>query len=167
MKPFMEAAESKITFPLLQLMYLSQESDWIPYYNFMVIQVPDEILNKDPFLVALRKVRKFRAGILRTDANTCYNWHVDTDRHAAVNMLVLDDETSKCIFAPVGFDLVMPIVELKYKPSTYFAFNTQLPHTVINFSEPRYLFSLEFIDEDRGLTYNELCADIQGLNYGN
>ena len=60
----------------------------------------------------------------------------------------------------------MPITELNDKEFTYYIFNTKIPHTVFNFSEPRYLFSLEFLDEDKGLTYDELCADIQGLNHG-
>ena len=39
--------------------------------------------------------------------------------------------------------------------------------TVYNWQvEPRYLFSIEFMDEDKDLTYDELCKDIQGLNYG-
>lgn len=158
---------SKITFKLLQLIYLSEEKDWVPYYNFMALKVPDEILDEEPLLVELAKKRKFHAGVLRMDPNTCYNWHVDTDRQVGLNMLVLDDGQSKCIFADGKFGIVIPTKELKYKEFTYYVFNTQIPHTVYNFTEPRYLFSLEFLDEDKGLTYDELCADIQGLNHGN
>jgi hypothetical protein len=28
------------------------------------------------------------------------------------------------------------------------------------------LFSLEFLDEDRGLTFDELLVDIKGMNHG-
>jgi hypothetical protein len=156
---------SKICFKLMQLVYQSSDDAWVPYYNFMVIPVPQEILDEEPLLVALAQKRKFHAGILRMDPNSCYNWHVDTDRHVSLNMLVCGDD-SKCLFAE-NYGLVMPITELKYKEFTYYVFNTQIPHTVYNFSEPRYLFSLEFLEEDRGLTYDELCADIQGLNHGN
>lgn len=154
---------SPITFELLKLIDGTQE--WFDYYNFKAIPVPKEIWEQDKLLVDLSKVRKFHAGILKMEPNTCYNWHIDTDRHVALNMLVCDDGNSKCIFAPEGFAVVNPIVELKYKPYTYYVFNTKYPHTVFNFSEPRYLFSLEFLEEDRGLTYDELCADIQGLNH--
>ena len=157
---------SKICFKLMELIYKTPDEAWLPYYNFMALPVPVEILDDEPLLVDLAKKRKFHAGILRMDPNSCYNWHVDTDRHVALNMLVCDDGNSKCIFA-ANYGLVMPITELKYKEFTYYIFNTQIPHTVYNFSEPRYLFSLEFLEEDRGLTYDELCADIQGLNYGN
>ena len=155
---------SKICFRLMELIYMTPENKWAPYYNFMALQVPAEILDEEPLLVELAKKRKFHAGLLRMDPNTCYNWHVDTDRQASLNMLVLDDGNRKCIFAR-EYGIVMPITELKYKEFTYYAFNTQIPHTVYNFSEPRYLFSLEFLDEDRGLTYDELCADIQGLKH--
>lgn len=158
---------SKILVNLMDLIYKTPDSEWLPYYNFMALRVPDEILNQEPLLVELAKKRKFQAGLLRMDPNTCYNWHVDTDRHVGLNMLVLDDGKSKCLFCTGEFGVVMPIQELKYKEFTYYVFNTQIPHTVYNFSEPRYMFSLEFLDEDKGLTYDELCADIQGLNYGN
>ena len=158
---------SKIAFDLLQFVYLSEEKDWLPYYNFMAMKVPEHILDKEPLLVDLAKKRKFHAGILKMDPNTCYNWHVDTSRQVGLNMLVLDDGQSKCVFATGEFGVVVPIKELKYKEFTYYVFNTQIPHTVYNFTEPRYLFSLEFLDEDKGLTYDELCADIQGLNHGN
>lgn len=157
---------SKICFRLMELIYQTPEEAWQPYYNFMALQVPGEILDQEPFLVELSKKRKFIAGLLKMDPNTCYNWHVDTDRQVSLNMLVLDDGNSKCIFAN-EYKLVTPIKELKYKEFTYYVFNTKVPHIVFNFTEPRYLFSLEFLDEDRGLTYDELCADIQGLNHGN
>lgn len=155
--------KSKIVFDLIKI--IDEAPEWFDYYNFKAIPVPKEIWEKDSLLANLAKVRKFHAGILKMDPNTCYNWHIDTDRHVALNMLVCDDGNSKCIFAPDGFAVVNPIVELSYQPYTYYVFNTKYPHTVFNFSEPRYLFSLEFLEEDRGLTYDELCADIQGLDY--
>jgi hypothetical protein len=158
--------KSQITPQLMRLINETPDSAWVPYYNFMALQVPGNILDKEPLLVALAKKRKFQAGLLRMEPNSCYNWHVDTNRHVGLNMLVLDDGNSKCVFAK-EYQLVMPITELKYKEFTYYVFNTKVPHTVFNFTEPRYLFSLEFLDEDRGLTYDELCADIQGLNHGN
>jgi hypothetical protein len=157
---------SKIAFKLMELIYETPDDAWQPYYNFMALKVPANILDKEPLLVELAKKRKFHAGILRMEPNSCYNWHVDTDRHVSLNMLVFDDGNSKCVFAN-EYQLVMPITELKYKEFTYYIFNTKVPHIVFNFNEPRYLFSLEFLDEDRGLTYDELCTDIQGLNHGN
>lgn len=143
----------------------SEDDAWVPYYNFDTLPVPAELLLLDPTLKALSKKRRFHAGILRLPPNTCYNWHTDTDRNVALNMLLCDDGHSKCVFAPGTAGLVMPITELKYKPDTYYVFNTRVMHTVFNFSTKRYLFSVEFLDEDRGLTFEDLCKDIQGLNY--
>ena len=53
---------------------------WVSYYNFEATQVPAQLLNRDGFLVALASKRKFHAGILRMQPNSCYNWHTDTDR---------------------------------------------------------------------------------------
>jgi hypothetical protein len=61
---------------------------------------------------------------------------------------------------------VFDVEELKYEPDSYYVFNTQIPHMVLNTTQPRYLFSLEFLEEDRGLTFDELCKDIEGINYG-
>lgn len=139
---------------------------WLPYYNFSATPIPHEILDLDPLFAALAQKRKFHVGVLRTEPNTCYNWHVDTDRKVALNMLLCDDGQSRCVFAPDQFGVVTPIVELRYEPDTYYVFNTTVLHAVFNFSEPRYLLSVEFLAEDRGLPYDELCADIKGLNYG-
>jgi hypothetical protein len=140
--------------------------NWVKYYNFEAIPVPPELLALDSFIVELAKKRKFHAGILRMEPNTCYNWHVDTDRKVGLNMLLSDDGESRCLFLDGEAGVVFKTHELQYEPDTYYAFNTQIPHTVLNTEDPRYLFSLEFLEEDRGLTFNELCADIKGMNHG-
>ena len=139
---------------------------WVPYYNFMALPLEKEVTDTDPFLRKLNEIRSFRSGILRVEQNTVYNWHVDSERKSALNMLLYDDGNSRCIFAPYGFGIVMPVVELKYRPNTFYAFNTQIVHMVCNTSEPRYLFSIEFTGDDKDLSYEQLCKDIQGLNYG-
>jgi hypothetical protein len=128
--------------------------------------VDKSILDQDPLLKDLSSKREFMGGLLEIPPNSVYNWHVDTDRHCGLNMLVYDGGRSMCLFAPEGEQLVMPVVELTYLPNTYYAFNTKIPHTVINLSRPRYMFSLEFMGKDYGLTYDELLSDIKELGYG-
>lgn len=140
--------------------------EWVPYYNFMALPIPDNILRDNKLLKALAKKRDFHGGLLMIPPNTVYNWHVDTDRNCGLNMLVYDDGQSKCIFAPEGMKIVMPTVELRYAPNTFYAFNTKVMHTVINFTTPRYMFSLEFIGKDYGLPYEQLLADLKELGYG-
>lgn len=139
---------------------------WIPYYNFDALPVPGDVLREDKLLKALAEKREFVGGLLRIPPSTVYNWHVDTDRHCGLNMLVYDDGQSRCIFAPEGSKIVMPTVELRYAPNTFYAFNTKVMHTVINFTTPRYMFSLEFMGKDYGLTYDQLLADLKELGYG-
>lgn len=158
-----------ITLPAVSLIskeLLSQAVEtynWVPYYNFLVTPVPWQILEKDPFLVALSKKRMFHAGILKMDPNTCYNWHVDTDRKVGVNMLVSHQE-SQCLFLDGDSGVVVKTKELEYKPDTYYVFNTQVPHMVINTTGSRYLFSLQFVE--LGLTFDQLCKDIKGMDHG-
>jgi len=136
---------------------------WVKYYNFDAIPVHPNIWRQDPFLSYLSKKRKFGAGILRMPPDTCYNWHVDTDRNVGLNMLLADDNKSRCLFIDDDqSDLVFKTRELKYQPSTYYVFNVAKPHIVLNTSQPRYLFTLEFLDEDSELTFDELCTDIKG-----
>ena len=61
---------------------------------------------------------------------------------------------------------MMPTVQLRYAHNTFYAFNTKVMHTVLNFTTPRYMFSLEFIGKDYGLSYKQLLEDLKELGYG-
>ena len=151
---------------LLEAILFSKPENWVSYYNFQAILLNPNFVHQDPLLKDLATKRDYMAGLLEIPASTVYNWHIDTDRHCGLNMLVYDDGQSKCLFAPEGMQVVMPVVELKYEPSTFYAFNTKAFHTVINFTDKRYMFSLEFVGKDYGLTYDTLLADIKELGYG-
>jgi len=146
--------------------YATNSHSWEQYYNFMAVPVPREILRQDSFMVGLAQKRTFHAGVLKMEPNTCYNWHTDTDRKTGLNMLLSDDGNSRCVFLAGEPGVVFKTQELKYKPDTYYVFNTQIPHAVLNTEKPRYLFSVEFLEKDRGLTFDELCEDIKGMNHG-
>ena len=146
--------------------YAKSSPNWTQYYNFMAVQIPRDILQLDSFLVGLADKRTFHAGVLRMEPNTCYNWHVDTDRKVGLNMLLSDDGSSRCLFLDGEPGVVFNTRELKYEPETYYVFNTQVPHMVLNTGKPRYLFSVEFLEKDRGLTFDELCEDIKGIDHG-
>jgi hypothetical protein len=139
-------------------------SEWMTYYNFDAKPVPHEILFEDEFFKWLAKRYNFMAGILKLDPYTCYDWHIDTMRGVGVNMLLTPNTRSFCAFKFDLDQLVYKIDELKYKPGTYYLFNTQVPHTVYNFETTRYLFSIEFAKGKDELTYKDLVKDIQA-NY--
>ena len=144
------------------LAYALAVEKWAPYYNFDAIRVPINMWTKDPFLLALAKKRDFHVGLLKMNPNTCYNWHVDADRMCGINMLLSQDGLSHCLFLAGSPGVVFETHELKYEPDTYYAFNTQINHMVLNFKKPRYLLSLEFFGKDCRLTFDELCKDIEG-----
>ena len=52
-------------------------------------------------------------------------------------------------------------IELKYKPQKYYLFNAQVAHTVYNFKDTRYLFSVDFEEDRTKLTYNQLLAEMR------
>jgi hypothetical protein len=151
---------------LIEIIWRSEPAHWVPYYNFKALLLSPHFVHQDKLLRDLATKREYMAGLLEMPASTSYNWHVDTDRHCGLNMLVYDDGESRCLFAPDGIQVVMPFVELKYEPNTFYAFNTKLPHSVLNFTKNRYMFSLEFIGKDYGLTYETLLSDIKELGYG-
>lgn len=151
---------------LLDVIFFSEPSHWVDYYNFKALLLNPDFIRQDKFLGDLSKKREYMAGLLEIPESTVYNWHVDTDRHCGLNMLVYDDGQSRCLFAPKGEQVVMPVVELKYEPDTFYAFNTKIPHSVLNFTTKRYMFSLEFIGKDYRLTYDTLLSDIKELGYG-
>ena len=158
-------AKSSIFEELRGALKSAKQSDWTHHYKFPALPISDSVLMQDPLLRQLRAKRAFRGGILGLPANTCYKWHTDTDRRAALNMLLYDDGNSRCLFASEDLGVITKFVELKYAPGTYYAFNTQELHTVLNFEAPRFMFSLLFVDKDQGLTYDALCSDLEGLDY--
>jgi hypothetical protein len=139
-------------------------SEWVKYYNFDAKPLTSDILFKDNFFKWLADRYEFIAGILRLDPYTCYNWHTDTRRGVGINMLLTPNIRSYCVFGVDPNQLVFKIDELKYKPNTYYLFNTQMPHTVYNFETTRYLFSVEFAKDKDELSFDNLKNDIR-MNY--
>lgn len=137
MLPYKQLQKSAISTELLDLAISG--TDWFKYYNFDTLLVPESILEKEPFFKTLPP---FKAGILRLPPNTCYDWHVDDDRGWVINML-LSTGKSHCLFGSRD-GVAFPFTELVYEPEFYYAFNTQIPHTVLNFDTYRYLFSIQF-----------------------
>ena len=142
------------------LEYSLTTQNWQNYYNFQATQIPDEILSKDPVLVDLVYKHPYMAGIIQLSPYVCYDWHTDTRRGVGVNMLLTPEIKSSCLFAK-GEGVQFKFEELPYKPDTYYLFNTQVRHTVINFDQPRYLFTIEFLADKDQLSFNNLYAQMK------
>ena len=151
-------SKSIITKELLGFAATAQ--NWQDYYNFKAIQVPVEMLSKDPFLVDLFHKHPFVAGIVQLSPCVCYDWHTDTRRGVGVNMLLTPEIKSHCLFTSAE-GAQFPFEELVYEPDTYYLFNTQIRHTVINFYEPRYLFTVEFAENKDQLSFESLLEQIK------
>ena len=160
MKPYYEIGR-KSTIKDEVFDFAISPSEWMPYYNFDAKQLPHELIFKDEFFRWLSQRYSFIAGVLRLDPYTCYNWHTDTRRGVGVNMLLTPNTRSFCAFAADLDQLVFKIEELKYKPNTYYLFNTQVPHTVYNFETTRYLLSVEFAKDKDELSFEDLVKDVQ------
>jgi len=160
MKPYYEIGR-KSTIKDEVFDFAISPSEWLPYYNFDAKQLPHELIYKDDFFVWLSQRYSFIAGVLRLDPYTCYNWHTDTRRGVGVNMLLTPNTRSFCAFSVDANQLVFKIEELKYKPNTYYLFNTQVPHTVYNFETTRYLLSVEFAKDCDELSFEDLVKDVQ------
>ena len=137
--PYRLLCKSTIHKELIELAKNSNE--WFSYFFFDTLLLPESLLEKDPFFKSLPP---FKAGILRLPPNTCYDWHVDDERGWTINML-LEPVKSHCLFSKKEGQS-FPFIELSYEPGYYYAFNTQIPHTVLNFDETRYLLSVQFDD---------------------
>jgi hypothetical protein len=117
------------------------------YFGFALAEIPIEIILSDPLLNDINQKYKIDSGaILRLDPFRCYQWHVDDIRGVSINMLLTPNSKSMVLFGEISKESEdqLDIIEFKYSPLTLYWFNTQKIHTVINFEEPRYLFSIEF-----------------------
>lgn len=132
---------------------------WTPYYNFYAVQVPFELAFKDPVLHALGTQHTLAVGVIRLDPYTTYDWHTDTRRGVSINMLI-NNAKSHCIFSQENTGATHRFTELEYKPNTYYLFNNQVPHMVMNFGQSRYLLSVEFEEDKDALTYAQLLKEI-------
>jgi hypothetical protein len=160
MKPYYEIGK-KSTIKDEVFDFAISPTEWIPYYNFEAKPLPADIFLKDNFFVWLSERYDFIVGVLKLDPYTCYNWHTDTRRGVGVNMLLTPNTRSFCAFGVDPNELVFKIEELKYKPNTYYLFNTQSPHTVYNFEATRYLLSVEFVKDKDELSFDNLVKDIK------
>lgn len=151
---------SKISKKLLQ--EAENQSKWMEYFNFLVKVINEDIINKDDFLKALKQQHDFTCYVLKLPPFVSYNWHKDTKRNCSINMLLNFDGISHCLFADRFNDVVFDICELNYQENTYYLFNTQNYHSVINLEKPRFLLSLEF--KNQSLTYDDLLKTIRSLD---
>lgn len=138
---------------------------WVEHFGFLAHEINIDIIEREITLQKINERFEIQSiGALKMNPNTVYNWHMDEQRGVSINMLLTTDHISHCIFTEKRKQKedISKIVELHYSKDTFYVFNTQQLHTVINLEKPRYLFSLEFKDKKNKLLYNEVkkyCID--------
>jgi hypothetical protein len=139
---------------------------WFEHIGWMVHPLDNNIIDKEPLLKKIGEKFEIKSiGVMKTPPNSVYNWHTDDDRGVSINMLLTHNHISHCVFTKKTKEKrkdIFPILELDYKSNTFYVFNTQELHTVLNLSATRYMFSLEFKDKKDKLLYNQVkqyCID--------
>ena len=126
----------KNTIPLL---------DFAPTYGDIILSILDPLIFKDDPIYPL--INKFGIGeakkvsIFKFMPNTSYAWHTDGIRSAAINMLISGFD-SLTLFGNKSGKYFTDVKNVDYEPNRYFLLNTRASHTIINFTETRYLLSL-------------------------
>lgn len=129
-------------------------SSFQQYFNWASFEVPQEIWKKETVLSELDKAFEIeRAGVISIEKDSIYDWHKDDYRGVSVNMVLECDHGHTLFKTRPSKYQVEKIKELKYEPNTFYLFNTQIDHCVINFNKTRYVFSCEFKKKKDELNY--------------
>jgi len=134
----------------LENLISSKNLSWEQHFGFDVVFLDNSWIQKE---LALREINEIHSikqlGLLKVGNKSFYDWHVDDYRQSCINCLVSKEHRSYCLFGKHKDEWYHNnIIELKYKPYTYYLFNNQKKHAVINLdSKDRYLLSLYFNEE--------------------
>lgn len=131
------------------------------YYGFKAHLFPLDIIFFEPLLTKINQRYKIaRVGIIKVERNHSYRWHQDSNRGVSINMLLTPDIESFTLFSDCNDVSVdqFEIARLNYEPRTFYLFNNQMMHCVINFDRPRYLFTTEFVADKTQLRFEDVAA---------
>ena len=162
---------------------------WANYYEFDILKINTKKLEQEPILKKIHQKFpiKFMA-ITKINPDTCFVWHMDGKRGVAINMLIHANPNSKTLFGIGGKyyseeeincddirtesngtvdpkSVVIKFIELKYKPKKFYLFNTRILHSVLNFTENRYLFTIEFEQDKTELSYKDIFEWLKTENF--
>ena len=130
------------------------DSRWESLLGWDLKSISREIFLKEQLLAVINKQFPIKTAlILKTDPYQNYQWHVDQFRGVCINMLLTPNVHSYCMFGIQKNKDNVYFSELNYEKNSFYLFNNQMPHSVINFDQTRYLFSIEFIDDKSKLSY--------------
>ena len=129
----------------------------VRYFGWAGYPVPKSVWSKENVLEKINAQFPIMfAGFVMMGPNRQYHWHTDVERGATINMLMTHDHVSYSMFGEKDKenDAQNHILTIDYVRDTFYLFNTKKPHTVINFEQPRYLFSIKF--KSNKLSYEDI-----------
>ena len=164
MKPyFKEVKATQFYNPKIFNLAWNPETKWVEYFNFTATPVPVEMLWEDSFYRWLHVRHPYKAGILKMEDKTMYNWHKDSNRGVCVNCMIPTPNVSYTFFRD-KIAVQNKIIELSYYPGVRYIFNNQKDHMVVNYDGLRFMITLEFEANKDHLTFDQLVKDIEA-NY--
>ena len=126
----------------------------IDIFDWAAEECPREIWLSEPTLSLVHsQFPILRAGFLRIDPFKCYDWHTDTTRGLTINCIMTPEVNSLCVFGNSITSTLFDCVQLIYAPNSFYLFNTQISHMVLNLDSPRYMFGVEFEQDKTLLSY--------------
>lgn len=136
--------------------------DWKHILNMKLLPIPVSMVEKEDKL--LKIVKKYNAevriAIYDTEPNTAFHWHTDKSRYASLNILI-DGWDSKCLFSDNEYKgMRSNLVELHYEKNRVYLLNVTKEHCVLNFNNPRFMFSIGI---PMPATFDEVKEFIQQL----
>ena len=161
MKPFFqELRVGQFYSPELHDIIFNPETEWVNYFNFTACPIEKEVLFRDHFYKCLYDRHPYKAGVLKMEHQTMYNWHKDSNRGTTVNCLINTPNTSYTFFRK-EFDVNHPIIELQYFPGSRFLLNNQQDHMVLNYNGIRMVLTIEFLEDKNELRFEDLLEEIE------
>ena len=95
MSPYFEELKvGQFYSPELHNIVFNPATEWIPYFNFIATPIPNEVLFKDNFYKWLHDRHSYKAGVLKMENRTMYNWHTDTGRNTNYRKISLSVQLS-------------------------------------------------------------------------
>jgi hypothetical protein len=159
------ADTSKLVELCMQSIQDADPSEWQQDQGFKNLSIPlDQVVESSQVLFDINsRIKICWAGISRFMPYEYYHLHTDVVRGVGINML-LKHEHSHCIFVGLANKkCTLPMIELCYEPGVMYLFNTQMPHTISNFTGERYMFTLQFQEPKQVLKYADVVRHLKSL----
>lgn len=133
----------------------------VQYFGWSGYPVPLSVVQKESVLSKVNsKFKIMFSGFVMMGPYRQYHWHTDVERGVTINMLMTHGHTSYSLFGQKDKenDAQNHILTVNYEPNTLYLFNTQKPHTIINFEKPRFLYTVKFAQDAKSLSYNDIYS---------